>query len=1789
MIMKKRLLRKTALLIIFALLVTLLQPSAYADSGNTQDNLVDDQAYVSNLSISQIEDGTPVWDSDDNPGNDSGPDNRIVRTFDVVTYTLHYITNLQNQTAATYFKNGYLYVRFELPCTLAEASFDIDSMTWLIDAEQKEENGKVVLTGKRYITSDSVSAIPGEGTLSAVVNVLGMKNGDTLEPVFTAWMQGNDAIQEQSVTADPVTVSAAPSYNIQVIRNTGLALKDTFDFSTGIAGADNQSLGQVTGRMYGYGVTIQLMNPDQNKKLKGLEFPKGEITFDLDLMVEKGTTDITGTGSGEILPLLWDYEGNNTTTNTGNLGRNMYFSNTATRFAWLVAPNNTGADYRSCVDGGSWSAAQSGKTISVSVDAYSLITAQGEYFWPTHNAGNGTASVVSYGEDKGIGCFSAGYFQILFPIPATVDDSATYYLTVSDTNMQATSLSDVAVTDTDQAKKTDDVVRTEVTLSPPGSYDKGNYTTNSSQTDNPWTTNLSTINNGQSGDAWTTPGSIIEIWGSFHNGLTNDLDQYPYAVNILQKFDDKAFQPLADADGTPTSTVITGSMQYTLLYAAKPGGVGWDSDTEMNEAEEDDLEYFATMADLKTAYPEGVCVAVLIEGREGAAALERNYIGFNVQVLDTAEIGTVYQTTNTVRIWKKENGSQMTKADTRLSNDPAVIAVLSTQDVLLDGTGKYSTSYGPYIKSEYDESGQVKSGTHSPSTYYSGASVLIVGITAQIAKSVDQVSSGSPKVAYDVGAGQRRVDYVLTPSVTLANGTGGTAALTTTVTITDTLPKGISVTAGTKYYLGGTYTPDNTPYGGSLAGGTELALAPGYPLSNADGTTTLKWIIEDVVPGEPMEQIHFSANIGTPGDNDTDVSNGERLLNTVQIQAEGDGRSVNGIHGNLATYSISIIKLSQSALVKSVRTPLVEMGEDIIYQITHNNISSNDYETYSLLDILPANGDGRGTDYDGSYTTKVTIDLSSSTSQMTQINIAATGTDQTGTTANTVNPAEFTAQDSVASGNTITTTLPQGSTAFYITGILGALDSLKVTVTLIPDGNEGGNTYCNDVTAAVNSADYILAPTVTATVVKRTVKGTVWHDANKDGQYQAEEKLIEGVKVTLIDEATNQAAMNVLGNEVAPVYTDAYGDYTFTGLGQGSYIVRFESSSQFDISYFTVTQKNIGNDATDSDADGIYDTDGSLLKAEIGGIVLPSKASISIFGYTSENNDAGLIGSIPVQLKLEGIKNLSGGGKTNAAIQAGQFQFTIDSDSGNDTSGYSRLPTGAVSVSQGGTINLGSLTFTKEGTYKFVVTETDRQAGGYSYDADPVTVTVTVTLDNNALALKTTVVYEKSGQVTTGINFYNTYTLRSAGIILKAEKKLTGRSLQDGEFNFEVKENGTVIATGTNKTDGTVEFTEIRYTEPGVHTYTVSEVSGSLSGITYDTAEAAVTVTVTDKGDGTMTVTPVYPNGPIVFTNIYQTEPANVSIPITKVITGDTPSIDSTFTFELNGNDGYQDSVTITGAGSTEFGMITYTGAGTYVYTVTERKGDEEGYTYDTGIYTVTVTVTDIGGVLEAKYSIVAVNGQDGQEAEAIVFTNTYKKDEDEKETETDSDSLTVKKSADCESIQEGANIVYTIRVVNVGNTVLTGIRVRDYVPEYTTYVSAGDNGEYGAIGGKEHVTWFIEELKPGEEVELIFEVKADACIPVGQIENTALYKVTGSKENPGTNYEKDPTVRTNQVVTKVISEDQTVSPTKTERETVSPAKTEDNKAVILSCLTLLFTMGYVIIKFSRRKNTNRG
>lgn len=327
------------------------------------------------------------------------------------------------------------------------------------------------------------------------------------------------------------------------------------------------------------------------------------------------------------------------------------------------------------------------------------------------------------------------------------------------------------------------------------------------------------------------------------------------------------------------------------------------------------------------------------------------------------------------------------------------------------------------------------------------------------------------------------------------------------------------------------------------------------------------------------------------------------------------------------------------------------------------------------------------------------------------------------------------------------------------------------------------------------------------------------------------------------------------------------------------------------------------------------------------------------------------------------------------ALNDGDFSFTISAD----TEG-APLPEETTVTNRGGNVSFGPMTFTKamlgdetSKTFDYTISESGSKPGVTNDSAKSFSVTVTDDGKGNLTA-------EVSGPV----SFANTYAVAplsySVSRDVSVKKELAGRDLREGEFSFELLEGDDVVATATNAADGTVTFPELTYDAPGEHSYTVREVAGDAAGVSYDTTAYAVSVKVSDNGDGTLSAM-ASGDTSVTFKNVYEAAPATVTLNAKKVLEG-AELADGEFTFRLENGGQLMDEAANDADGNVTFHELMLKQAGTYTFTVSEIAGSEEGVTYDSSQKTVTVTVTDDGnGQLQAS---VEGNGQ--------TFTNTYVK-----------------------------------------------------------------------------------------------------------------------------------------------------------------------------------------------------
>lgn len=394
---------------------------------------------------------------------------------------------------------------------------------------------------------------------------------------------------------------------------------------------------------------------------------------------------------------------------------------------------------------------------------------------------------------------------------------------------------------------------------------------------------------------------------------------------------------------------------------------------------------------------------------------------------------------------------------------------------------------------------------------------------------------------------------------------------------------------------------------------------------------------------------------------------------------------------------------------------------------------------------------------------------------------------------------------------------------------------------------------------------------------------------------------------------------------------------------------------------------------------------------------------------------------------IAGTKTLAFGqaglGLTQADI-AGKYTFKIEPLDGApapvDASG--KTVTEATNDAAGNVV-LGRVTFKQPSdlddveidgdglrtkTFAYRVSESG-SVDGVVNDATAIrTCAVKVVEDTNAGTLAAEVLpAEGTPEGKGAFEFTNTYgvnpTPSSVADQITVNKKLKGRDLAEGEFEFQLVEiaadgSESVAATGKNAADGTVALSPVAYTAPGTHSYELREVAGTAGGVTYDRATYRVRTTVADAGNGKLTVRHELadaegnPTGgdSVTFTNGYEAAPVTLKLGAAKVLKGAELKAGQ-FSFELKSRDGKVMSIAKNAAdGSVTFDALTFKQTGTYTFTVSEVDDGQAHVTYDKAVHKIVVTVGDEAaddtktGYLSAKVSY------EGDANLPPVFTNSY-------------------------------------------------------------------------------------------------------------------------------------------------------------------------------------------------------
>ena len=1000
-----------------------------------------DYAYISAAGMvvdsksstgTSIRTGTAPWDDAteaDDAGNDATELDAKVRSFDQVTYTTYFQTKVRDDAPDTYYRTGTLHFEFVLPGNSSEIQFDTDAMVWLsaknevqytITDDEFEGKPCQVLRGSHLLEPNEQheNAI-GESyqELSIIIRVLAMKNKEIVQPLCTYWLDycqvpengivtGSQAVclehgdqEYKTITPPEVTVTAAPRYNIQIKSCDERAqYVDSFSFDSGNDYAMNKNAGTIYGRIHVLGITVQMVGKTAEQGLRGCELPDGNaLTFQIDLSSKfSGTNGKKDDVTETYTPLVWSMEGNDKNDQRKQQYDERLITGTY-KFASGGAPfNKDNYDYYTCADGGVWTGTQTGSTVSVRVENYTIDLNKLPYTDSNKNRNNydyyDPNSIENYW-DVQTACFSAGELWVIQPFydkagNYVVDEygTGTFNLTVQDSDLQVTG-QDGQNNPITQMKTNDDSCTLSMELEKPGTIDQsvtyqkyGVVTYGSSLTDGCY----------EDGKDWILAGGSLNIQEILKHNSAEGMNTGT-AYDDLVKFDDAFF--VLEGIQTGSSAGLS-NMKEQFLYGAKPDKKGWNHnglepqedgyDTEMMETTADGLIFFSSLEELKN---EGyVCVAVLWEARGLASSQSTNrYFALQGHVADTAQDGAVYMVTHSAQAWNRNDVQQ--EAAEYLNKDSMSLSdedyIMYMQEVFPSRDSDEPLSYeNDYPKAFWVNNSQSRDGLrtyqkaeYGPEGYLGGSagvsygdSCLVVLFTTKITKDIAQTNAnGLEKIAYDIDTGQRIADYRLNLSAKRTAGESITegASITTDLYVEDTLPVGLTYIEGSAYW-GGTYKESEDGLQGTVSDG--IAMEPEIK-KNDDGTTTLLWTLKDVEVTEEKTTIfapvYYSCLIGTPDNVTTDVKNNDQLLNRALVWGSKEQkREFNSTNENLAELSIQVTKNNAISISKLTKTPLVEVGEPMQFTLNVGNNGANDMDMIAL-DGFPYNGDGRGSSFSG--------------------------------------------------------------------------------------------------------------------------------------------------------------------------------------------------------------------------------------------------------------------------------------------------------------------------------------------------------------------------------------------------------------------------------------------------------------------------------------------------------------------------------------------------------------------------------------------------------------------------------------------------------------------------------------------------------------------------------------------------------------------------------------------------------------------------------------------------------
>lgn len=341
---------------------------------------------------------------------------------------------------------------------------------------------------------------------------------------------------------------------------------------------------------------------------------------------------------------------------------------------------------------------------------------------------------------------------------------------------------------------------------------------------------------------------------------------------------------------------------------------------------------------------------------------------------------------------------------------------------------------------------------------------------------------------------------------------------------------------------------------------------------------------------------------------------------------------------------------------------------------------------------------------------------------------------------------------------------------------------------------------------------------------------------------------------------------------------------------------------------------------------------------------------------------------------------------TQLPITEGQFEFALKDENNKVVETAKNKADGSV--------NFKSLTFNKEGTHTYTITENKGTDANVNYSTQSITATVDVKKTDDKLVATVTYSGGDGEQKNTITNTQNKPKVSNAKVTLKLKKTFEGGELKGDDFEFVAKDsNDKVVGTTKNKKDGSITFDNITVDKAGTFKYTITETKGTDKTITYSDKTITATVVVVEKDNALVVEQISYSDGQTetnTFTNKKEApkaESVTATLQVKKLLKeGETnlPLTDDQFEFVLKEGNTTLETAKNKANGTVTFQELSYTAEGTHTYTITENKGTDDSISYSTQTITATVEVKKANDKLVAT---VTYSGGDAEKGDT--FTNT--------------------------------------------------------------------------------------------------------------------------------------------------------------------------------------------------------